>query len=193
MLALGCDLTALSLDINSAEPLHANFAVPWADKPVAKEPAFALSSAYKVPQPALKTGHFAKFTVGTLIYIFYSLPRDVLQAHSAQELYAREWRYHRDRKLWFRREAPPGDAGKDAPPTYAYWDVTAWEKRAYTGPVASLVQGFLPEEEVKIRSSSSQTAAAAAAAAQQQAQQQQAQQQQQQQAQLLAQQQAAQH
>ena len=109
--------------------------------------------------------------MGTLVYIFYSMPRDVLQAHSAQELYAREWRYHRDRKLWFRRESGPGEgAGATAaaaPPTYAYWDVTAWEKRAYTGPVAALVQGFLPEEEVKIRRLEPAVAAAQQAQAQQ--------------------------
>lgn len=162
MLALGTDLTALGLDIASPEPLHAGFAVPWADRPVAKEPSLTLPATYRVPQPALKTGHFGKFTVGTLIYIFYSMPRDVLQAHSAQELYAREWRYHRDRKLWFRRE---GD-GSAGPPTYAYWDLLAWEKRAFTGPVASLVQGFLPEEEVKIRRADPAAAAAAAAAQQ---------------------------
>jgi CCR4-NOT transcription complex subunit 2 len=136
----------------------------------AKEPALVLGAGYKVPQPALKTGHFGKFTVGTLVYIFYAMPRDVLQAHAAQELYAREWRYHRDRKLWFRRESPAGGAGDAAPPpaappTYAYWDVTAWEKRAYTGPVAALVQGFLPEDEVKIRRDAPAQAAAAAAAA----------------------------
>ena len=65
-----------------------------------------------------------------------------------------------------RRARREGD-GTAGPPTYAYWDLLAWEKRAFTGPVASLVQGFLPEEEVKIRRADP---AAAAQQAQAQAQ-----------------------
>jgi len=102
-----------------------------------------LGAGYKVPQPALKTGHFGKFTVGTLVYIFYAMPRDVLQAHAAQELHARDWRFHRDLKLWFRQEPapPPPQPHKGAPPppaptpSFHYFDVHAWEKREFKGLV----------------------------------------------------------
>lgn len=152
VLALGTDLTTLSLNLNTAEPLHASFAHPWTDTPATKEPALTLPSTYRVPQPALKTGHFSKFAVGTLLYIFYSMPRDVLQAYAAQELYNREWRFHRDTKLWFKREAVAADGkGGGGESAYVYWDVSLWERRPYGGPLPALLAGFLPEEEVRIR------------------------------------------
>jgi CCR4-NOT transcription complex subunit 2 len=168
VLALGTDLTSLNLNLNTTEPLHAGFAHPWSDTPSAKEPALTLPSSYKVPQPALKTGHFSKFTVGTLIYIFYTMPRDVLQAYSAQELYSREWRYHKENKLWFKKEAPAAGApapGPDGSGQYVYWDIGVWDKRPYTGPAAALIAAFLGEEEVRIRPAAPQPAPGAGAAA----------------------------
>lgn len=53
--------------------------------------------------PVLKTTHLSKFHIETLFYIFYSMPKDVLQAYAAQELYAREWRYHGELKMWLKR------------------------------------------------------------------------------------------
>ena len=35
--------------------------------------------------PALKTGHFYKFQLETLFYIFYNMPRDTLQAYAQTE------------------------------------------------------------------------------------------------------------
>jgi CCR4-NOT transcription complex subunit 2 len=63
--------------------------------------------------PALKTSHFGKFQLETLFYIFYNMPRDTLQAYAATELYNREWRYHKDLKLWFTRSSsqPGADDG----------------------------------------------------------------------------------
>jgi len=159
VLALGTDLTSLNLNLNTSEPLHASFAHPWSEVPAAKEPSLALPSTFKVPQPALKTGHFGKFSVGTLVYIFYSMPRDVLQAYSAQELYSREWRYHKDSKLWFKREG-----GTDLAPQFVYWDIAAWDRRQYTGLPAPLVAGFLAEDEVKVRPAAAPAAAGSGAA-----------------------------
>lgn len=59
--------------------------------------------------PVLKTTHLSKFHLETLFYIFYSMPKDVLQAYAAQELYSREWRYHVELKMWLKR-ASPADA-----------------------------------------------------------------------------------
>lgn len=57
----------------------------------------------------LKTTHLSKFHLETLFFIFYSMPKDVLQAYAAQELYSREWRYHTELKTWLKR-ASPADA-----------------------------------------------------------------------------------
>lgn len=53
--------------------------------------------------PVLKTTHLSKFHLETLFYIFYSMPKDVLQAYAAQELYSRDWRYHVELKIWLKR------------------------------------------------------------------------------------------
>ena len=157
-LSLGADIATLGLNLTSPEPLHPTFAYPWGDSPVTREPAFSLPACYKMPQPALKTGHLARFEPATLFYIFYGMPRDVLQAYAAQELYARGWRYHAELKTWFRHETlplPPGDAAKTTPLQvgFVYWDASAWEKRIYGGaaPPATLAASFLSEDEVQVR------------------------------------------
>jgi len=111
-----------------------------------------------MPQPALKTGHLQRFRrADPLLHLLLhatrraagprrplrvcvtpwvvrgaSLPPRLalraLQAYAAQELHAREWRYHTDNKLWFRRETEggkPASAGGGAV-QWVYWDVGAW-------------------------------------------------------------------
>jgi CCR4-NOT transcription complex subunit 2 len=56
--------------------------------------------------PSLKHSHLQKFQLETLFHVFYSMPRDLLQAYAAAELYSRDWRYHMELKLWFRRATP---------------------------------------------------------------------------------------
>ena len=69
-LVLGQDLTHLGLNLNSTECLYATFASPWADAPAQRDPEFSLPQCYYMQPPALKTGHFAKFQLETLFYIF---------------------------------------------------------------------------------------------------------------------------
>lgn len=163
LLAAGLDLHSLGLSLGSSDPLLGVFAHPWGDAPVPREPVFASPPAYRMAQPALKTGHLARFQSVTLLYIFFAMPRDVLQAYSAQELYARGWRYRPEGRIWFRRlEAPASDVDP-VPPAglaagapgveWAFWDVTGWCFRPYTGPLTSaqLVASFLPEEEAQVK------------------------------------------
>ena len=76
-LALGTDLTTLGLNLNSSECLYATFASPWADSPAQRDPEFSLPQCYYMQPPALKTGHFSKFQLETLFYIFYNMPRRI--------------------------------------------------------------------------------------------------------------------
>ena len=55
-----------------------------------------------LPPAHLKIGNFAE---ETLFYIFYTQPRDKLQEHAAQELTARNWRFHKSLGLWLTKEA----------------------------------------------------------------------------------------
>jgi CCR4-NOT transcription complex subunit 2 len=108
--------------------------------------------------PALKTGHLSKFQVETLFYIFYALPKDVLQAYAAQELYSREWRYHGDLKLWFKRAGPSdGVIAQNASvsgsaPQYICFDINSWERRVFNGSMnQNFTNGFLSEDEIRVK------------------------------------------
>ncbi|WCJ41160.1 NOT2 / NOT3 / NOT5 family [Euphorbia peplus] len=103
-LALGIDLTTLGLNLNSTENLHKTFGSPWADEPAKGDPEFSVPQCYYAKQPpALHQGYFSKFTVETLFYIFYSMPKEEAQLYAANELYNRGWFYHKDIRLWFIR------------------------------------------------------------------------------------------
>lgn len=106
-LALGTDLTTLGLNLSSTEVLYATFAYPCAnDSPVRLDGSadYVLPFCYYMAPPALKTSHLTKFTLETLFYIFYNMPKDTLQIYAARELYQREWRYHKEIQLWFTRQ-----------------------------------------------------------------------------------------
>ncbi|XVF20142.1 hypothetical protein REPUB_Repub11eG0173000 [Reevesia pubescens] len=103
-LALGIDLTTLGLNLNSSENLHKTFGSPWSDEPAKGDPEFTVPQCYYAKQPpALHQGYFSKFTVDTLFYIFYSMPKDEAQLYAANELYNRGWFYHKEHRLWFIR------------------------------------------------------------------------------------------
>jgi CCR4-NOT transcription complex subunit 2 len=96
----------------------------------------------------------AAFSDETLFFMFYSSPRDALQEVAAQELYVfvpspsilsvlsvrlthsygswnRNWRYHKDLRLWITKESGTtpsqkvqgGESGQ-----YTYWDPENWIK-----------------------------------------------------------------
>jgi len=156
-LALGTDLTTLGLNLNSTESLYSAFASPWADGPSRREPEFSLPMCYYMQPPTLKTGHIQKFQLETLFYIFYMLPKDTLQAVAASELYSRDWKFHRDLKMWFHKQpsmagmGADGKSGYPRPNTYIYFDVNVWERRTYYDANKNLEQGFLSEEEVRLK------------------------------------------
>ena len=115
-----------------------------------------VAAGYYMQPPALKTSHLSKFTLETLMYIFYMMPRDTLQVYAAKELYAREWRYHKDIKLWLtrsRRQQPqqPTSSAQQQPEAgdeYVFFDVTAWETRVFRDTHILQPHQFLGEEEL---------------------------------------------
>ncbi|KAF5470610.1 hypothetical protein F2P56_011114 [Juglans regia] len=103
-LALGIDLTTLGLNLNSTENLHKTFGSPWSDEPAKGDPEFTVPQCYYAKQPPpLHQSYFLKFTVETLFYIFYSMPKDEAQLYASNELYNRGWFYHKEHRLWFIR------------------------------------------------------------------------------------------
>lgn len=177
-LALGSDLTLLGLNVGSSEQLYNTFSGPWSEASATKEPHFQvrhplpfmfrngsehyltlvlvtqlkLPPCYYTQPPALKTGHLSKFQLETLFYIFYTLPKDVLQAYAAQELYAREWRYHGDSKLWFKiASAADGVSATPGSAQFMYFDTSSWERRLFNGNSQNLANGFLSEDDVRVK------------------------------------------
>ncbi|GKV01066.1 hypothetical protein SLEP1_g13659 [Rubroshorea leprosula] len=101
-LALGIDLTTLGLNLNSTENLHKTFGSPWSEEPAKGDPEFTVPQCYYAKQPPpLHQAYFSKFTVDTLFYIFYSMPKDEAQLYAANELYNRGWFYHKEHRLWY--------------------------------------------------------------------------------------------
>lgn len=152
-LALGMDLTTLGLNLNSPDCLHATFASPWSDTPARKEPEMYLPSCYYMNPPQLKTAHLQKFSLETLFYIFFNMPRDTLQACAAAELYNRGWKYHRDLKTWFIMQE------EDASPRWVCFDPNTWEKHFYLQPLDTA--SFLGEDDVRVKMPASAGAQAA--------------------------------
>ncbi|KAJ6691389.1 NOT TRANSCRIPTION COMPLEX SUBUNIT VIP2 ISOFORM X1-RELATED [Salix koriyanagi] len=103
-LALGIDLTTLGLNLNSTENLHKTFGSPWSEEPAKGDPEFNVPKCYyaKLPPP-LDHHYFSKFSTETLLYAFYSMPKDEAQLHAANILYERGWLYHKEQRRWFER------------------------------------------------------------------------------------------
>ncbi|KAG0643588.1 hypothetical protein HOY80DRAFT_944955 [Tuber brumale] len=133
MLALGQDLTQLGLDLNQPEaPLYPSFASPWADvdsKPV--EPEYQLPPCYTVQNVQSLGAKVSSFSDETLFYIFYTMPRDIMQEVVAAELSSRNWRYHTALKLWLTKDNASDirqiseNAEKGI---YVFFDPNAWER-----------------------------------------------------------------
>lgn len=130
ILFMGQDLNALGMDLDSQEPLHPTFHVfPDMTGPNAMfdgrarlpVPAFNVPDAYTVTNvppmhtrinafsDGMSTSHIYKlnltdFPLETLLQIFYTMPRDVMQELAAQELSIREWRWHKVLRQWLQKD-----------------------------------------------------------------------------------------
>ncbi|KAJ1436601.1 hypothetical protein B484DRAFT_445603 [Ochromonadaceae sp. CCMP2298] len=147
-LALGTDLTTFGLNLNAAESLFPTFSSPFTDTPLAPEPSFRTPSCYMMNPPTLKAEHLSKFQIETLFYMFYSMPRDILQACAAQELYRRDWRFNAELKVWFKPRSQNEQMQSHPNATFWYFDVAAWDTRPFS---RGSVGAMLTEEEVRVK------------------------------------------
>lgn len=142
-LALGLDLTTLGLDLNSPDCLSGTFASPWSDAPAKEDPELHLAASYYTSPPQLKTSHLQRFTLETLFYIFFNMPRDMLQAYAAAELYNRGWKYHRDLKTWLIVQEDDSQA------RWVCFNPNSWDKQFYNQSVDTT--RFLTEDDVRVK------------------------------------------
>ncbi|KAL9630153.1 MAG: hypothetical protein Q9204_004868, partial [Flavoplaca sp. TL-2023a] len=137
-LAIGQDLTQLGMDLNSPEyvsspslsqsipshppqsptnpqlqnprPLHHTFPGPFGPPSAPPyQPTYTLPDCYTVdnaPPPRHKLSGFAD---ETLIWIFYFQPRDIMQEYAATELTNRNWRYHKEMRMWLTKDPGMGE------------------------------------------------------------------------------------
>lgn len=156
-LALGADLTSFGLNLNSTDCLYASFTSPFADHPTVTEPQFNTPHCYMMHPPTLKSENIAKFQNESLFYMFYMMPRDLMQVIAAQELYRRDWKYHSELRLWL-KPRPPQDllqsqARSDQNVPFMYFDVNSWEPRLFTMSYrGNILAGLLSEDDIRGRS-----------------------------------------
>lgn len=150
-LAIGADLTTFGLNLNSPDCLYATFVNPFAENPASSEPLFTTPSCYIMPPPSLKIEHLSKFQMETVFYMFYSMPRDIMQALAAQELYRRDWRYHSELKLWLKPRTSNELMQSHPNVQFLCFDVSAWEPRLFTAQYrGNIAAGLLSEEDIHI-------------------------------------------
>lgn len=131
--AIGNDLTTLGLDFNPTnEPLSRTFASPWVETSKYKpEPEFKLPECYDVPSAAPQQQKIQNLTDETLFYIFYTMPRDTMQEAASIELTNRNWRFHKELKLWLTKDPyrePVPQTHQTEKGQYIFFDPSSWSK-----------------------------------------------------------------
>jgi CCR4-NOT transcription complex subunit 2 len=134
-LALGADLTTLGLNLNSGVSLYPTFGGPWAETPCRPQ-----DIDYHVPyeyltnttiRDKLAPVKLNRYKDDVLFYMFYTNVGDVLQLAAAAELYNRDWRYHKEDRVWITRAPGMPPSEKTAAyerGTYYFFDVNSWRK-----------------------------------------------------------------
>ncbi|KAK2718807.1 CCR4-NOT transcription complex subunit 2-like [Artemia franciscana] len=136
-LALGSDLTTLGLNLNSPENLYPNFGGPWAETPCRPQdidyhvpPEYLTNSFIREKLAPIKLNRYQE---DLLFYVFYTYFGDALQLAAAAELYSRDWRYHREERVWITRApgmVPVEKTNSYERGTYFFWDPQNWRKVA---------------------------------------------------------------
>ncbi|XP_037524210.1 CCR4-NOT transcription complex subunit 2 [Rhipicephalus sanguineus] len=135
-LALGSDLTTLGLNLNSPENLYPVFGGPWAEQPCRPQDIdYHVPSEYIINQSIrdkLAGIKLNRYGEDLLFFIFYMFGGDLLQLLSASELYNRDWRFHKDERVWITRAgiSPTEKTSTYERGTYFFFDPVNWRKVA---------------------------------------------------------------
>lgn len=131
--AIGSDLRNLGLEINpTGEALSKTFASPWMETDKQRTiPEFKLPECYQVESVVSQQSKIQNLTEETLFYIFYTMPHDSMQEAAAVELTNRNWRYHKELKLWLTKDPlsePIQQTAQAESGMYIFFDPSTWEK-----------------------------------------------------------------
>ncbi|KAJ2797693.1 transcriptional regulator, partial [Coemansia guatemalensis] len=103
----GFDVSKFGLSLPSSGALYPTFGSPWADQAQTYgliEPDFKLPACYNTSRPPPAITKIPSLMDETLFYVFYTMPRSELQLGAAEELYRRQWRYHKELRLWLTKD-----------------------------------------------------------------------------------------
>lgn len=135
-LALGQDLTKLGVNLNMQEKnLYQSFGGPWSEQPCRPQdidcqvpPEYVTNTAISETLAPIKLNRYGE---DLLFYLFYNFGGEVFQLAAAAELYNRDWRYHKEERVWIAR-APGVEAIEKTPiferGTYYVFDPNSWRK-----------------------------------------------------------------
>lgn len=131
----GTDLTSLGLNLTAQEKLYPTFAGPWSEHPLkVYEIDYPVPSEYLVTstiRDKLTQITFKRYHEDTIFFLFYMFPNQSVQIAAAIELYSREWRYHKDDKVWITRApgiAPTEKTSSYERGTYYIFDPQLWRR-----------------------------------------------------------------
>ncbi|KAJ1824945.1 hypothetical protein GGH91_001684 [Coemansia sp. RSA 2671] len=130
----GFDISKFGIPLPSVGAVYPTFGSPWTDQAQAYgiiEPDFKLPSCYNASQSPPAVTRIQVFSEETLFYIFYTMPRDELQLLAAEELYRRQWRYHKELRLWLTKDPdtqPTARTPRGEQSVFIFFDPGVWQK-----------------------------------------------------------------
>lgn len=129
------DLTQMGLSFIKDNRLIYRFQSPFAEMPCRVQDIDMF-----VPNEYLTNVHIreklaeiktSKYNEDLLFWMFYSNPNDRMQMLAAEELFQRNWKFHKEEKIWISRtrniEARVKNSNYEEG-TFMVWDVESWKK-----------------------------------------------------------------
>ncbi|KAI1145755.1 hypothetical protein F4825DRAFT_442930 [Nemania diffusa] len=128
----GLDPTTFGLDLTSPAMISTQIWSPFNDIPPRPAmPDFRLPDCYKVNNVQHLRNKISNFNEETLMWIFYSCPGDYQQQLAAEQLFQRQWRWHKKLKLWLTKDDimhPRILSAQHEEGYYIVWSTDEWRK-----------------------------------------------------------------
>ncbi|KAI8633350.1 hypothetical protein F5Y19DRAFT_296876 [Xylariaceae sp. FL1651] len=128
----GMDPTTFGFDLTSPGLISTQIWSPYNDAPPRPAiPDFRLPDCYKVNNVQPLRNKISNFNEETLMWIFYSCPGDYQQHLAAEQLFQRQWRWHKKLKLWLTKDDimhPRILSAQHEEGYYIVWSTEDWRK-----------------------------------------------------------------
>ncbi|CAN8102730.1 unnamed protein product [Discula destructiva] len=129
----GMDPAQFGLDLDSTERFsEQQFSLFDHAPPRPAQPNYTLPECYTVRNTQPIEQKVTSFTEETLLYMFYANPMDRHQYLAAQELYNRNWRWHKTLRCWLTKDSemqPVLIGAETERGYYVVWNANTWERQ----------------------------------------------------------------